>query len=53
MLTFTQLVAAIIAVLPDATFDEDIEGQLIIYTNLKKTDANDDAPLSKFIPPNQ
>ena len=36
--TFTELVNKIHAILPDATFAEDNEGQLIIYTGLIETD---------------
>ena len=35
-MTFAQLAAAIAAVCPEAAFDEDMEGQIVIYTNLKQ-----------------
>lgn len=37
-MTFDELVAAILSVIPDAVFEEDNEGQLIIYTGLRETD---------------
>lgn len=36
--TINQLFAEILRVLPNATFDEDNDGQIIIYTNLRETD---------------
>ncbi len=33
MYTFDDLMRAVLAILPDATFGEDNEGQIIIYTN--------------------
>lgn len=49
-MTFNQLVAAIMAVCPEASFDEDLEGQIVIYTNLQQTNPDDDAPLESFNP---
>jgi hypothetical protein len=33
-MTYDELCSALLKVLPRATFDEDLEGQLIIYTDL-------------------
>ena len=38
MKTFDELYQAILAILPDAQFDEDNDGQIIVYTNLRETD---------------
>jgi len=43
--TYAELVRLISAILPDASFDEDLEGQLIIYTNLRETQ---DGNLAQF-----
>lgn len=45
--TYTQLVQVIGALLPDATFGEDSDGQLIIHT-LKAVSASDDDALVAF-----
>ena len=42
--TFNELAQAILAILPRASFDEDLEGQLIIYTDLARV-VDDSAPL--------
>jgi len=46
--TYTQLVQVIGALLPDATFGEDSDGQLIIHTALKAVSASDDDALVAF-----
>lgn len=38
--TTDDLIRAILAILPEATIDEDLEGQIVIYTNKKQTDEN-------------
>ena len=43
--SYAQLVQAITAILPRASFDEDLEGQLIIYTDLAQVSTDDSAPL--------
>lgn len=45
MHTYSSLVAAIAAVLPNASFGEDNDGQLVVYTNLKQISGDDDAEL--------
>lgn len=35
--TFSELVLAITEILPNATFDQDNDGQVIIYTDLELT----------------
>lgn len=47
-MTFTQLEAAIRQFLPNASFGEDMDGQLIIYTDMSQTNPNDDEPLTAF-----
>ncbi len=47
-MTYSELVRAISAILPDATFGEDNEGQLVVYTNLQQTNPSDDAELKDF-----
>ena len=37
-MTFNELYAAITKILPDAIIDEDMQGQLVIYTNLCERD---------------
>jgi len=46
--TFNELAQAILAVLPRATFDEDLEGQLVIYTDVSRTAQDTNAELSDF-----
>jgi hypothetical protein len=46
--TFNELAQAILAVLPRATFDEDLEGQLVIYTDVSRTAQDPNAELSDF-----
>ena len=48
--SYTQLVQAISAILPAASFGEDNEGQLLIYTNLVQTNKDDNFPLTEFVP---
>lgn len=40
MKTINELMSAVQAILPNAAFDEDNEGQVIIYTNLRWKDEN-------------
>lgn len=40
MKTTDDLLRAILAILPEATIDEDLEGQIVIYTNKKEADEN-------------
>ena len=47
-MTYTQLVQAISQILPECSFDEDNEGQIVIYTNLSQTSPNDNDSLSNF-----
>jgi len=46
--TFFELINAILTILPNAQFDADNEGQLIIYTNVKSVSANFDEPLQEM-----
>jgi len=47
-MTYTQLAKAIHALLPDATFGEDVDGQLIIFTKMKQANPSDDEDLVTF-----
>jgi len=47
-MTYTQLVQAISQILPECSFDEDLEGQIVIYTNLSQTSPNDNDKLDNF-----
>ena len=47
-MTYTQLVQAISQILPECSFDEDLEGQIVIYTNLSQTSPSDNADLDTF-----
>lgn len=44
-MTTDDLLRAILAILPNATIDEDLEGQIVIYTNKKE---NPDGTLDEF-----
>lgn len=44
-MTYTELVNVITTALPDASFGEDNDGQLIVYTNKKQSSSKDDDPL--------
>ena len=44
--TFSELVKRIKEVLPEASFDEDLEGQIVIYTNL--FELNREGDLARF-----
>lgn len=46
-MSFEDLADAISSVLPNAEFDENEEGQIIIYTNLKETE---DGKLVEYVP---
>lgn len=48
-MTYAQLVDAISTILPNATFDEDNDGQLIIYTDMKQVGKDDEELVS--LPP--
>jgi hypothetical protein len=47
-MSYTQLVAAITTILPKASFGEDYDGQIVIYTDLEQRDTDDDMPLAPF-----
>lgn len=36
-MTLDELIAKILAILPDATFNEDIDGQIVIHTDMEET----------------
>lgn len=36
-MTLDQLMKLVLRILPDATFDEDIDGQIVIYTDMEET----------------
>jgi len=36
-MTFDEMMAAVLAILPSAAFGEDNDGQIIIYTNMRET----------------
>jgi hypothetical protein len=41
-MTFNELMSAILAILPDATFYSDIDGEIVVSTNLRyATDSQD------------
>lgn len=44
-MTTDDLLRAILAILPNATIDEDLEGQIVIYTNKKE---KNDGTLDEF-----
>jgi hypothetical protein len=46
MLTYAELVAKIQTILPEASFGEDLEGQIIIHTNLTQPNKDDNAQLA-------
>jgi hypothetical protein len=46
--TYAELVAAIAAILPNASFGEDNDGQLVIYTDLKQSNKSDNEALESF-----
>ena len=48
MKTTDDLLRAILAILPNATIDEDLEGQIIVYTN--KKEVGEDGTLVEFEP---
>ena len=48
IMTYTQLVQAISQILPECSFDEDLEGQIVIYTNLSQTSPDDNDSLQTF-----
>ena len=48
VMTYTQLVQAISQILPECSFDEDLEGQIVIYTNLSQTSPSDNTDLDTF-----
>ena len=37
-MTFNELYAAITKILPNATLGEDLQGQIVVYTNLSERD---------------
>lgn len=39
--TFTELAQKVMAILPHAQLEEDLDGQIVIYTNLKQTSEED------------
>jgi hypothetical protein len=45
-MTFNELVTEILKVLPNATFGEDILGQIVIYTGKEQCDSGNEKPLS-------
>lgn len=47
-MTYTELAKKILELLPEATFDMDGDGQIIIYTNLRQVVDYDDAELINF-----
>lgn len=47
--TFNELAQAILAILPRASFDEDLEGQLVIYTDVSRTSQDPNVELSDFV----
>lgn len=47
-MTYVELAQAIAAILPNATFGEDNDGQIVVYTNLRQTESDDNAPLTEF-----
>lgn len=36
-MNFDELMTAILKILPEASFDEDNDGQIVIYTNMEET----------------
>ena len=51
-MTYNELVAKIQAVLPEASFGEDLDGQVVIYTNLTQANKDDNATLEPLTIPN-
>lgn len=45
-MTFNELVAEIIKSIPNATFGEDSDGQIVIYTGKEQQDSSNEKPLS-------
>ena len=46
--SYTQLAQMISKILPRASFGEDMDGQLLIYTDMCQTSMDDDSPLNDF-----
>lgn len=42
-MTFNELMRAVLAILPEATFYSDIDGEIVISTNLRHADGSTDA----------
>ena len=41
-MTFNELMSAVLAVLPDATFYSDIDGEIMVSTNLRYAEGSQD-----------
>ena len=50
-MTFNQLATEILKVCPQASFGDDNDGQIVIYTNKAQTDPDNDKPLTDFDTP--
>lgn len=48
--SFNELYKRILEVCPNAYFDEDMEGQIVIYTGLHQESGDDSVPLATFNP---
>jgi hypothetical protein len=48
--SFIELMNKVREIIPEAYFDEDLEGQIVIYTNLQQSNPDDNAPLEDFDP---
>ena len=44
------IIGKVYEIFPEASFGEDNEGQLLIYTNLVQTNKDDNFPLTEFVP---
>lgn len=43
--SMNELMRLILDILPNATFSEDSEGQVVVHTNLHQVDSDNDQPL--------
>lgn len=48
--SYVELVNKIREIMPEAYFDEDLEGQIVIYTGLQQTTPDENLPLDDFDP---
>lgn len=48
--SYVELVKRIQEIVPEAYFDEDFEGQIVIYTGLQQNTPDDNDPLDDFDP---